>query len=280
MLCRVSTKASDDQSAWLTGRQNKSPCYIEGEDRMQFINARDALAAILEQNPALNALEITINSRTLKSEEAIGHPQRDDFPLLRGKEVLLQAEIQGALGQAFVSDPIPYHGSLQNLLDLPDDSPGIHALLVASLNALFSKLGQIEHTIHCIDQDPEKCGEYISQLMLAKHGLCNVGIIGYQPAIVEYCTRVFGPSRVGITDLSSDVVGSIRYGVKVMDGLSDTKVLVDFADVLLITGSILANGTYPDVLAEIGDKPYYFFGTTCAGTAYLNNMNRLCPFSR
>ena len=65
-----------------------------------------------------------------------------------------------------------------------------------------------------------------------------------------------------------------------MDGLSHTKTLVDFADVLLVTGTILANGTYLDVLGEVGDKPYYFFGTTCAALAHLNNMDRLCPFSK
>ena len=58
---------------------------------MQFIHAREALESLLQQNTDLAAWEITINSRALKSEEAIGKPDRDDFPLLRGKEVLLQA---------------------------------------------------------------------------------------------------------------------------------------------------------------------------------------------
>ncbi len=247
---------------------------------MQFTGAREAFESLLKKNAELNDLEITISSRALKSEEAIGHPDRDDFPLLRGKEVLLQAEIQGALGQAFTADPIAYHGSIKNLLTIPEDRPGTHALLVASLNALLNKLGQVEHTIHCVNHEPEKCAEQISQYILEKHGPCNIGIIGYQPAILEHCVQVFGPTRVNITDLSADVVGTVRYGVKVMDGISDTKTLVDFADVLLVTGTILANGTYLDVLKEVGDKPYYFFGTTCAALAQLNNMNRLCPFSR
>lgn len=76
------------------------------------------------------------------------------------------------------------------------------------------------------------------------------------------------------------VVGTERHGVIVMDGLTDTRTLVDFADVLLVTGTILANGTSYDVLKNVGDKPYYFFGTTCAALAYLNNKNRLCPFSK
>ncbi|NLE90458.1 MAG: hypothetical protein GX602_05970 [Dehalococcoidales bacterium] len=245
-----------------------------------FINPREALASLLNQNEALKELEIIISSRALKSDEAIGHPEREDFPLLRGKEVLLQAEVPGGRGQAFTADPIAYKGPISDLLTLSDDRPGSQALLVASLNALFNKLGLAGHTVHCVDHEPEACAEHISQYILEKYGLCNIGIIGYQPAILEHCTRLFGPDRVSITDLDADVVGTVRYGVKVMDGLSDTRTLVDFADVLLVTGTILANGTYRDVLGEAGDKPCYFFGTTCAALARLNNMSRLCPFSR
>lgn len=247
---------------------------------MHFIHAREALKQVLAQQPELNALEIKVNSRVLKSEEAIGHPERDDFPLLRGKEVLLQAELPGGIGQAFTADPIAYHGSLQNLLRLSDDRPGTYALLVSSLNALLNKLGQADHTVHCQNHEPEVCAAYISNYILEKHGLCKVGIIGYQPAILDHCTRVFGPSGVCISDLSADVVGTSRFGVKVLDGLSDTGRLLAFADVLLITGTILANGTYMDVLGELGEKPHYFFGTTCAALAHINHRNRLCPFSK
>lgn len=248
---------------------------------MEFINARQALESIIKQNRELNELEISISSRALTSREAIGDTERKDFPLLRGKEVLLQAEAEGALGQAFTADPIAYQGPVQALLDMADDRPGTHALLVSSLNAIYKKLGRISHTVHCTGHEPEKCAQYISQYIFEKHGLCKVGIIGFQPAILEHCARLFEPERVSITDLSADVVGTVRYGVMVMDGLTDTKKLVDFADVLLITGTILANGTYAEVLGEVGKKkPFYFFGTTCAALAHLNQMDRLCPYSK
>jgi hypothetical protein len=91
---------------------------------MQFIGAHEALESLLNDYQELNSMEITINSRALKNEEAIGHPDRDDFPLLRGKEVLLQAEIDGSYGQAFTSDPIAYQGAVKNILELPADRPG------------------------------------------------------------------------------------------------------------------------------------------------------------
>ncbi len=247
---------------------------------MEFVGAREALKSLLDQNDGMDLLDVRISSKALKNEEAIGHPDREDFPLLRGKEVLLQAEIDGSMGQAFTGDPIVYQGKVINLLDLADDRPGNHALMVATLNALTHKLGYVKQTIHCMNNEPEECADKISRAVFEKHGLCNIGIIGYQPAILENCVRVFGASRVGITDLSSDIVGTVRYGVKVLDGLADTEKLIDFADVLLVTGTILANGTSRAILDAIKGKKLYFFGTTCAALAHINHLERLCPLSR
>ncbi|NLF80364.1 MAG: hypothetical protein GX572_04135 [Clostridia bacterium] len=246
---------------------------------MQFIDARQALNNLLEDNQSIGGLQIKVTSRALKNEEAIGHPERGDFPLLRGKEVLLQAEIDGYKGQAFTSDPIAWQGDIKRLAALPVDRPGNYALMVAALNALARKLGLAGHTIHCRDQEPEQCAPQIASALREQYGLCRVGIVGYQPAIIDNCVREFGAEHVRVTDLDRDNVGSVRYGVEIWDGLRDTGRLIDFADVLLITGSILANGTAEDVLAAV-EKPVYFYGTTCAALAHFNQFNRLCPLSR
>ncbi|MBC3803475.1 hypothetical protein GH808_03375 [Acetobacterium fimetarium] len=247
---------------------------------MQFKDARAVLESILNENKELNQLGIAVNSRALKNEEAIGHPDRKDFPLLTGKEVLLQAEVDGSIGQAFTSDPIAYQGNIRGVLDLTSERLGNHALLVATLNAVSHKLGLTDHTIHCLDNEPETCAEKISQTVLERHGRCKIGIIGYQPAILENCVRIFGADNIKISDLNRNNVGSLRHGVKVLDGLTDTKEVVDFADVLLITGSILANGTERSVLDELENKQFYLFGTTCAALAKYNNFSRLCPLSK
>lgn len=247
---------------------------------MKFINAQEALKSLLAENQEFNSLEINITSRALKNEEAIGNPDRKDFPLLTGKEVLLQAEIDGYLGQAFTSDPIAYQGSIKAILELSGERPGNYALMVATLNALTNKMGKANKTIHCLNNEPEDCAKKICKDVIENHGHCKVGIIGYQPAILEHCVQAFGGDNVMITDLNPDNVGDERYGVKVMDGFTDTEKLVDFADVLLVTGTILANGTDESVLMLIKDKPFYFFGTTCAGLAYINDYKRLCPLSK
>lgn len=247
---------------------------------MEFIDAREALKLLIEQNEKLIDLEIAISSKALKNEEAIGHPDRDDFPLLRGKEVLLQAEVDGSLGQAFTSDPIAYRGSLRSIMDLPTDRPGNYALMVAAVNAVGKNLGIVSNTIHCLNNEPEECATRISKELFEKHGPSKIGIIGFQPAIIENCVKVFGAENIRVTDLSADIVGTVRYGVKIMDGLTDTKKLAEAVDFLLITGSILANGTAPAVLDDIGDTDCYFFGTTCAALAHINDFKRVCPLSK
>ena len=42
--------------------------------------------------------EVTVSGKVLTNEEAIGNPDRKDFPLLTGKERLMQAEFKGFKG--------------------------------------------------------------------------------------------------------------------------------------------------------------------------------------
>ena len=244
------------------------------------MNAREALMSLLKNQPEAGLLPVKVWSRALSQQEAIGNTQRKDFPLLQGKEVLLQAEIAGYAGQAFTADPIDFAGNVQSILDLPSERPGEEALLVATLNALARSSGLVENTVHCRDQEPETCAEHISQYIYEQHGECRVGIVGYQPAILDHCARRFGAGQVRVTDLNLENIGQVRYGVKVWDGMADNLRLFEESDVLLITGSVMANGTGEALLQLVGAKPYYLFGTTAAALAWLNNWPRLCFCSK
>ena len=76
-------------------------------------------------------------TRSLNPKEAIGDPKRDDFPIQRGKEHLMQASFKGALGQAYSSDASDFHGNLEDVLALPMQSIFERAVLVASMNAVL-----------------------------------------------------------------------------------------------------------------------------------------------
>ncbi|MDK2968463.1 MAG: hypothetical protein PWP53_4075, partial [Lacrimispora sp.] len=65
---------------------------------------KDKFKTLVEEN-SLTMDEIHIVSKSLTPEEAIGNTRRKDFPILTGREVMLQAEYQGAKGQAFTDAP-------------------------------------------------------------------------------------------------------------------------------------------------------------------------------
>ena len=68
---------------------------------------RDAIA-----RHHLDERSISLKSRGLTPEEAIGRTARTDYPILNGREVMLQARFGEALGQAFTSAPVDFEGSL------------------------------------------------------------------------------------------------------------------------------------------------------------------------
>ena len=63
----------------------------------------------LEAHRLLNE-RVRVKARALSPEEAIGNPETDDFPIQKGKERLMQADIRGALGQAFTDRFGDYEG--------------------------------------------------------------------------------------------------------------------------------------------------------------------------
>jgi hypothetical protein len=63
----------------------------------------------------LNDETITITSKSLTPEEAIGITKRKDFPILTGSEVMIQAKFRNSSGQAFTDSPTCFQGSLKEI---------------------------------------------------------------------------------------------------------------------------------------------------------------------
>lgn len=230
------------------------------------------LKKILEENN-LSEENIIINSKTLTSEEAIGIPERKDFPILTGKEIMLQAEFRGAIGQAFTSAPTVFKGTLFEIvnLDLENDD---HAkgLFIASLNAIMRYINKTDRTIHCKNDEPELCGKKFNEHLKEEYKDAKIAIIGYQPAILENVSKDF---NVRLLDLSPENIGKEKFGVLIEDGIKDyEEVVLEWADLVLCTGSTIANGSIVHFLDL--DKPVIFFGTTIAGAAEILGLNRLC----
>ena len=112
----------------------------------------------LLENEGILKERVEINTRSLTPEEAIGITERRDFPIITGKDVMVQAECMGALGQAFTDAPSVFKGTLQDIcaLDIEKDSHD-RGLFIAALNAVMKHLGKVECTVHCRNNGPEQC---------------------------------------------------------------------------------------------------------------------------
>lgn len=223
--------------------------------------------------------EVSVLARPLTPEEAIGTPGRRDFPIIVGRERILEATFLGAKGHAFTDAAREFVGTLAEVLDLEFSSNQNRAIYVAALNAVLGHLGRVTATVHCKDDEPEECGAEIARLVLERHGKARVGLIGLNPAIADNLVSVFGADRVSISDLDRDNVGRERFGVLVMDGATETMDLVQQSDVVLMTGTTLQNGSFDGIWSAIQaqDKTGILYGVTAAGVCHLTGMERLCP---
>ena len=239
---------------------------------------KKALNDIAAENGLMES-EVSITAKILTPEEAIGNTERKDFPLLQGKESLIQADFRNALGQAFTDIPKTFRGKLKEILKLRLKDNGERALFVATLNALMRYVGIANGTIHCKDKEPELCAKEIVRVIIDKYSSdVRIGIVGFQPAIIDNFSRKLSAENLNVTDLDIDNINKIKYGVSIWDGRKMTEELFKTCDVVLATGSTIVNDSLSQLisLSDKYQKPLYLYGTTIAGADRILNLKRLC----
>jgi uncharacterized protein (DUF4213/DUF364 family) len=243
--------------------------------------SRALLRDIVERESLLDA-RVSVLAKPLTPEEAIGNPGRREFPIITGKERVIEATVLEAKGHAFTDSPREFDGTIGEVLELDLDTNQSRAVFVATLNAVFRHLGRATATVHCRDEDPELCAEEIATLLLDRYGRVKVGLIGMNPAIAERLVDTFGEACVHITDLNADNIDRFQFGVEMWDGCKRTQDLIDFSDVLVITGTTLVNGTFDDIYrrTRTAGKPCLVYGVTAAGASELLGVERICPRGR
>jgi hypothetical protein len=246
-----------------------------------ILKSKDKFLEIVRINK-LHDVKVSVLVKTLTPEEAIGEPGRRDFPIILGKERVIEAEVLGSKAHAFTDSPGEYLGDLKGVLNFPLTSNKERSIYVATLNAILKYLNFIENTIHCKDEDPEKCGKEIASQLLKKCGKAKVGLIGLNPAIAENLIETFGTENVRITDLNKQNVNSLKFGVKIWDGNKMTEELIKQSDIILVTGTVFVNGTSNNIMHCIKryKKNFTIYGVTGVGICKLMGYNRICPYSR
>lgn len=240
--------------------------------------ARDRLLHIVRQERLLDS-DVTVLLKPLTPKEAIGDPERQDFPIIIGKERMIEATVLDARGHAFTDTPRELAATVAQILELPLDQTPHRAIFIATLNAVLRHLGQVTATVHCKDEDPELCALELATSLLKEHGQVKVGLVGLNPAIAQRLADAFGADHVRITDLNRDNIGSSRFGVEIWDGGKRTGELVEVSELLLVTGTTLVNGTYDTIagLARQAGKRVVLYGVTAAGVCHLLGLERRCP---
>ncbi|MCH3918545.1 MAG: DUF364 domain-containing protein [Spirochaetia bacterium] len=238
----------------------------------QFYDELSRRFASVVYEHGLSAEHIEIHARALTPEEAIGHPGRTDYPILTGKEQMIEATCNGARGQAFTDAPSKFTGTVADILTL-DLVGNEHdrGLFIASMNAVLRSLHLIEGTVHCKDSEPEECARQMEDQIMETFGHPRILQVGFQPALVQ---RLGARFSLRVLDLNPDTIGSRRSGILIEDGGKAMKDAICWADLILCTGSTLANGTIVDYI-DLGKK-VIFFGTTLSGAAYLMGLERWC----
>lgn len=136
-----------------------------------------------------------------------------DFPIITGKDVMIQAEFHGYRGQAFTDAPASFSGTIEEVLKL-DIVNNTHdrGIFIASLNAVMGFLKLCTCTVHCRTLGPEDCAcDMADYLNINYPGASRIGLIGYQPALLEMLS---GSGRdVKILDLNPANIGQKRYGI-------------------------------------------------------------------
>ena len=237
---------------------------------------RDEIHALAAEH-GLNDAAVTVLAKPLTPEEAIGKPERRDFPILEGKERVIEATVLGTRGQAFTDSASDFAGQFRDVLELPLTTNRNRAVFLAATNAALVHIGLIKGTVHCKDDAPEKCA--FDMAMTARiTDAQTVGLIGFNPAIAHGLMREFGTEAVRITDLNPQNIGSSKFGVQLWDARTQTAELIRTRDLILVTGTTLVNGTFDEILklTRAACKRLVVYGITAAGVCRLMNVEHWC----
>lgn len=218
---------------------------------------------------------IKIRTKALSAEESIGNPIHEDYPLIKGDEKLLQAEYKGARGVAFTDMYGNFEGKLKEILNLELTSNYRRAIFIATVNAVLRWLDILDDTEHCRDEGPVNCKENLTGYIRENFKKNpKILLVGHQPRFAEELTAKF---NARIVDRDKSNVGKEVNNIKIQPE-EKTNELIDWADLLFVTGSTFVNDTAGKFL-DAG-KPISFYGVTGAGPTYLLDLKRYCTEGR
>ncbi|MBW1727846.1 MAG: hypothetical protein JRJ11_12575 [Deltaproteobacteria bacterium] len=227
---------------------------------------REALRKEIQKH-SLSGQNISVRYKALSPTEAIGKPEHDDYPIIKGKEVMVEAVFNGAKGQAFTDEFENADYFVDDLLKIELNSNKRRASFISGLNAVFRYLNLCDKTIHCKDTEPKECANNLSEAIGPRN---NVLLVGHQPRFLEMLASQY---NIRVVDLDQDNIGSDVFGV-VIEPPEMTPDAIKWCDLIFATGSTVVNGTITNFLNQ--DKPALFYGVTISAAANILDLKTYC----
>lgn len=223
---------------------------------------------ILKEN-GLESEEMVIKATALSAEEAIGNPEDKDYPIITGKEKIMQAEFRGSVGQAFTDMYGDYNGKLSDIVEMDLKNNYRRAIFISSLNAVMRYLGLADKTSHCKNDEPPKCSLELVKYVEKNYGKPKIAFVGFQPRMIQALAQRF---EIRVTDLDKENIGKEKFGVLV-EGPEMAQKNLEWCDLALVTGTTATN----DTIGQFIDfKPVVFYGITISGVAKLLGLTCFC----
>jgi hypothetical protein len=217
---------------------------------------------------------VEVFGKVLTAEEAIGNPKRKNFPIVVGKEKLMEATFRGSIGQAFTDMPINFSGTIDSILNLELNNNGNRAIFISTLNAVTTFLKLSDKSIHCKDDEPEECSEALIAYIKENYDSPKISLIGFQPSMLENLSNHF---EMRIIDLDKEHIGKKEFNILIEDGNIALDDILQWGDLILATGSTIVNGSIANL---IDNNNILFYGTTICGAASLLNIPRFCHMAK
>lgn len=227
---------------------------------------KTALAGLIEEHD-LAGKELNVRCRVLEAAEAIGTPEHKDYPILKGREHMVEARMENARGQAFADEFENFEGPVDSLLTMELDTNSKRAIFIAGLNAAFKYCKKCGPTVHCKDDEPVECAKKLHEIFSENE---KILLAGLQPRFLEELSKT---NSIRTVDLDPENIGTVRYGVKV-EPPENTEEAIEWCDTVFATGSTVVNGTITDFLKL--DKRVVFFGVTIAAAASILGLEVFC----
>jgi hypothetical protein len=237
--------------------------------KMEVYNELRKYFVDLVEEKHLESEETIIRAKPLTPEEAIGNPEDKDYPLITGRERMMQSELKNACGQAYTDMYGNYSGKLIDIANMELKNNFRRAIFISSLNATMRYLGLIEKTMHCKDNEPRECSTQLAEYVKKKYGQPRIAMVGLQPRMVESLAKTF---EIKVTDMDHANINSQKFGVTIQSP-ARTKEHLDWCDLIVVTGSTIVNDTINNFLTG---KPVLFYGVTIAGAAKVLNLDDFC----